>query len=152
MTATPVTSDELAGAVYDYVDGDATLIGSTCFNAALATCLFLGPRRPEGFPAYAATIAVQFNNFNEVGFQDATALLNVYLPKLGKGSHDAARFDAIIARFVQLLHDARDLSVPGKTLFYVRFVGQTGPSWDPEDPNEHYVTLRFRLWAAGTAT
>lgn len=107
-----------------------------------------GPRRPVSYINPCITIGVLTNTAQVRPYhQRVTLVINVYVANLTaeavKGQPDTYRLSQIAQRVAALMHE-QPLQIPGVTNCQMELAEPLGPLFDPQDPDEHFMSLRFR--------
>lgn len=107
-----------------------------------------GPRRPDGYANPCVTIGVLTNTAGvRPAHQRTMLVVNVYATNLAaegvKGLPDTYRLSAIAQRVAALM-DGHPLQIAGVINSQMELAEPLGPQFDPQDPSEHFMSLRFR--------
>lgn len=140
----PVSSNQIILRIHNRLAADAALSSLLAGGTGVVN----GPRRPVGYTNPSVTVGILTNLVSErPKHHRATVQVVVFGDNLTaeavKGQPDTYILGAIADRVEDLLHNEA-IHVPGVINCQLEIAEKLGPLFDPADPHEHYMALRFR--------
>lgn len=139
-----VSTNQIIFRTYQRLKSDATLAGLLTGGAGVVN----GPRRPVGYVNPCVTVGVLTNNARVRPYHHrVTMIINVFVANLTaetvKGQPDIYKLSQIADRVTDLMHK-NPLAISGVINCQMELDQMLGPLFDPQDPDEHFMSLRFR--------
>lgn len=139
-----ISANEIIFRTYQRLTGDAGLTQLLTGGTGVAN----GPRRPDGYGNPCVTIGILTNTAGvRPTHQRVTLVINAYADNLSDGSvrglPNTHLLSAIAQRVSALMHE-HPLVIAGVTNSQMELAEPLGPLFDPQDPGEHFMGLRFR--------
>lgn len=139
-----ISTNEIILRSYQRLRDDATLAQLLTGGTGVVN----GPRRPDGYVNPCVTVGILTNTVQMRPYhQRVTLIINAYAANLTgesvKGQPDIAKLSKIAERIAALMHN-QPLQITGVTNSLMELSEPLGPLFDPQDPGEHFMSLRFK--------
>lgn len=139
-----ISTNEVIFRTYQRLRADATLTALLVGGTGVIN----GPRRPVGYHNPCVTIGILTNTAGvRPTHQRMTLVITAYVANLTaeavKGQPDTHKLSAIAERVAALMHE-QPLRIDGVINSQMELAEPLGPLFDPQDPDEHFMSLRLR--------
>jgi len=104
-----------------------------------------GPRRPTGMNNPCFTAHVSSNPMDPTSkVHRGTMIINFYCDNYSSGNANVELMGPVTDRVISL-YDDEVFSIEGYRNFTLDVQEPLGPLWNPEHPDEHYMSIRLRF-------